>query len=1029
MLSGTVSHELIHDFLMKVPTVIRNRGFNYERDNRVLFFSWNGDQTKLISAVEGSQFRPYQVVISFKRDRISGSCTCPFWEDHVECKHIVAVMYHALNRLPNNKKLEPPCLDEYDDCYILRLSSSGAFYSHYSQKNVRGNEVGLDGKEIKTLLKNVRNKSTKTGVFLESQDTYRRLNWVESSTLVSKIGYKETFLDSGRCCFLTDDFNGVVQELIPLGSHLFISSNYSELLYLPKLPAYPPEFSDYIDYVFRNGKWVKTVVASNLSYRVYITLQGKVCDIECRVYSDDCFMDVDDPFMQFIDSIKYEFGLHAKESVQCRYVLAMLCLISNPSEKEGLIESFLESFKAVIEPDDWNDFTSYFSVFFGNEMAEGYNDMGLVFEQDIPFVFTIETRKVMEMYALLFQQFPNSIKGYNVFSKLSIYEKNLREELPFLLKNLTERGFDLYLNHEKIVASVLDIHIDITSSDDLDWFELKPTVMLGEKTLSQEEWKSVVNNMGVFQDNNGSIHVIDRNMIRALNLLHESSKKEDVSGSKSIIHIPRLHILDWIELKKSGVTLSLPKQEEAILNSLLSFQTLPKVTLSYGFKEGLRNYQKLGVYWLLFLYKHRLGAILADDMGLGKTVQTIAFLSHIKSKKPHLLVVPPSLVHNWQNELERFNSNFSVHTYYGPTRVMPSEPVDIVLTTYDFLRRDKDVLKKISFNVVIFDEAQTLKNIVSKRTEAARTLRADFKLLLSGTPMENHLGEYYSLIDLALPGLLGRHSSFMMSAKQGVAPLYRTKPFVLRRTKSVIAHELPEKVEQDIYLDLNSKQRGLYTKMIASIKRDLTAAYKSKTEAQANIMALTALLRLRQICVSPGLIDASLDHASPKFDYLIDQLHELHETKQSVLIFSQFTSALDLLEVNLRKNNFSFGCLDGSVSIKKRKQLVNEFQEGIFSFFLISLKAGGTGLNLTKATHVFHLDPWWNPAVENQASDRAHRIGQKETVFIHRLLIKDTIEEKMMILKKKKLDLYQSLFEEGKKASPLSREDLAFLLG
>jgi non-specific serine/threonine protein kinase len=308
---------------------------------------------------------------------------------------------------------------------------------------------------------------------------------------------------------------------------------------------------------------------------------------------------------------------------------------------------------------------------------------------------------------------------------------------------------------------------------------------------------------------------------------------------------------------------------------------------------------------------------------------------------------------------------------------------------------------------------------------------------MTGTPLENHVGEYYSLMDLCVPGLLGDYDNMKGKLKTPSPDvlhtiMQRTRPFVLRRTKAQILKELPPKTETDIYLELTDRQKTLYQHTVASIRSTIATAYRSKTSAQARIIALTAILKLRQICLSPRLIQKGSADTSPKLVCVVERLQELMDEGHSALVFSQFTSYLDLVEQEFHAHHIPYVRLDGSTPTATRKKIVQEFQDGKQPLvFLLSLKAGGQGLNLTKASYVFHLDPWWNPAVENQASDRAHRIGQKQKVSIMRLLMRHTIEEKMMELKQQKLELYQAVLEGAAHrggGTALSQKDFDFLL-
>jgi non-specific serine/threonine protein kinase len=522
---------------------------------------------------------------------------------------------------------------------------------------------------------------------------------------------------------------------------------------------------------------------------------------------------------------------------------------------------------------------------------------------------------------------------------------------------------------------------------------------------------------------------------------HKSSDEKPV-----VVQVPKLQILDWVALRKRGVRVMLPPEDDALVERLLNFDRIEPRPLPKKLKATLRPYQQEGYRWLGFLYQHRLGACLADDMGLGKTIQAISLLAGIHEgiiesthaqQGPHLVVLPPSLLFNWEQEITRFYPDLKVHSYIGKERQTDFAHADVVLTTYGLVRRDIAILEQMAFHVILFDEAQAVKNIVAGTTGAARRLKGHFKCVMTGTPLENHVGEYYSLMDLCVPGLLGDYDSIKGKLKSPSADLLntimqRTKPFVLRRTKAQILKELPPKTETDIYLELTDRQKALYQQTVASIRSTISSAYRTKTASQARIIALTAILKLRQICLSPRLIQEDSADTSPKLVCVVERLQELMDEGHSALVFSQFTSYLDLVEQEFHVHHIPYVRLDGSTPTATRKKIVQDFQDAKNPFvFLLSLKAGGQGLNLTKASYVFHLDPWWNPAVENQASDRAHRIGQKQKVSIMRLLMRHTIEEKMMALKQQKMELYDAVLEgaahRGGGAS-LSQKDFEFLL-
>ena len=660
-----------------------------------------------------------------------------------------------------------------------------------------------------------------------------------------------------------------------------------------------------------------------------------------------------------------------------------------------------------------------------------------------------------EKEAMLYK-IPYEIFGWQIFKGVSEHDEMqmptqvLYEKLPLLYEKFREQNIELFFNNRRVLESKWDFAFDANRKTGIDWFEIKPQIKCDGKLVDEAEWMEMLREKTV-ADRDGAIRIMDTNAQKIFNIISTIYKSGNLSKTgareKEIVRVPRLQILDWVELRRSGVKVKLPPEDEEIMERLGRFEKINARPLPSKLKAKLRPYQKEGYYWLSFLYENRFGSCLADDMGLGKTIQAITMLGGIKEglvkfpakekSSAHLIVVPPSLLFNWENEINRFYPRLKIYLYTGKERDTSFEGYDIVLTTYGLVRRDIEKLKNIRFDVIIFDEAQAIKNIYADTTGAVRQLSANFNMAVTGTPLENHVGEYYSIIDLVLPGLLGEYDKFKPLIKQDASPaldmiINRTRPFVLRRTKEKILKELPPKIENDIYLELTEKQKALYKKTVEQVKSKIDDAYKSKTAAQAKIIALTAILKLRQLCVSPALISGDIKEVSPKIDFLIAQLKELQDEDHSSLVFSQFTSFLDILEKDLGKNRMDFLRLDGSTPVGKRKKLIEKFQsEKGPAVFLLSLKAGGQGLNLTKASYVFHLDPWWNPAVENQASDRAHRIGQKNKVTVTRILTHHTIEEKMMKLKKKKLALYKAVMDDtkgSKKNLSISKSDFNFLL-
>jgi len=468
-----------------------------------------------------------------------------------------------------------------------------------------------------------------------------------------------------------------------------------------------------------------------------------------------------------------------------------------------------------------------------------------------------------------------------------------------------------------------------------------------------------------------------------------------------------------------------------------------------GFALELRPYQREGLGWLQYLRKNELAGILADDMGLGKTAQTLAHLLAEKQEgradRPSLIVLPTSLVFNWKREAERCAPGLRVLALHGPNRAERFPEIarhDLVLSTYPLVWRDAPVLAEQDWHFLILDEAQTVKNAASKAASSLRSLRARHRLCLTGTPLENHLGELWAQFDFLLPGFLGSSREFTRAwrtpiEKHGDALrrdllARRLRPFILRRRKEDVAPELPEKNVVVRSVELDGAQRDLYETVRASVDATLQREIASRGFQRSQIAILDALLKLRQVCCDPRLLAASATPGkraagSAKLELLMEMLPELIAEGRRILVFSQFTAMLDLVEAELVQRRLGFLRLDGSTH--DRETPVRRFQEGEQSIFLISLKAGGVGLNLTSADTVIHFDPWWNPAAENQASDRAHRIGQTRAVFVYKLVVAGSIEEKIVALQEKKTALANGILsEDASIAEKFSEADLSALL-
>jgi superfamily II DNA or RNA helicase len=614
-------------------------------------------------------------------------------------------------------------------------------------------------------------------------------------------------------------------------------------------------------------------------------------------------------------------------------------------------------------------------------------------------------------------------------------------------------GVRVRFNDQAIRTAPLKINLKShqgAGAQAIDWFELHPSITCADRSISPDEWKRLILGQVFLESEDGGLIMpqVGDGESDGLQMLAAVLQRKSFLGAepganeRAGIQVSRLEMLDWIALRRRGVQLELPDAVEAVFSSLQSFESLKSFQPASTLKAELRPYQKQGCSWIEFLFHHRFGACLADDMGLGKTVQTLAFLANYfetntcdrKAGASVLIVVPPSLVFNWLDEFERFLPTVKIVDCLSQDAWNAAvQDAQVLLTTYDRVRIDADSMRAHAFDIIVFDEAHNLKNVNTARTKAAAKLNRRFTLCLTGTPLENNVSEFYSVMHTTVPGIFGVLKDFKeLYREDPERVLRRSAPFILRRTKDKLLKELPKKEERELFLEMSPVQKEIYTRTIAEVREEVALAYEDRPEQQAGIVALAAILRLRQVCVSPELLGKPLEEPAPKFQYMADQLEELQAEGNAALVFSQFIGGLDQMELVAKARGISYLRMDGKTPVAQRKELVRAFQdEAGPSFFFISLKTGGVGLNLTRANYVFHLDPWWNPAVENQASDRAHRIGQKRAVYVQRLIMQHSIEARMLELKAQKAELFRQLVEEpgGKAVSGgFSKSDFDYLL-
>ncbi len=609
------------------------------------------------------------------------------------------------------------------------------------------------------------------------------------------------------------------------------------------------------------------------------------------------------------------------------------------------------------------------------------------------------------------------------------------EKLPPAITDLLGAGWQVE-GEEGIFRPPGKIKIQVTSG--IDWFDVEGGVEYGDRIVPIPKLLAALRSGKRFVKlGDGTVGLLPEEWLSRQGLFLAAGLPEG-----DVLRFGRGQVVLLDALLESEAEVTADETFRRLRAGLKRFQGIEAAGAPAGFQGTLREYQRVGLGWLGFLRQFALGGCLADDMGLGKTIQVLAYLEARREAKgrPSLVVVPRSLLFNWKAEAAKFAPSLRVLEHWGIGRRRDPDGfqgANVVLTTYGTLRRDAPFLKDMAFDCVILDEAQAIKNGESETAKAARLLKGEQRLAMSGTPIENHLGELWSLMEFLNPGLLGRATVFkgVLAAGGGDDPATRLllaramRPFILRRTKAEVAPELPERVEQTISVELDPTERRRYDELKRHYQHALLNGTKAVAKGRMQFQILEALLRLRQAACHPGLIDRKLaGEDSSKLEILLGRLREVVEEGHKALVFSQFTTLLGIVRRTLDREGITYEYLDGKT--RDRAERVRRFQEDpSCRVFLVSLKAGGVGLNLTAAEYVFLLDPWWNPAVEAQAIDRTHRIGQTRRVIACRLVARDTVEEKVIELQKTKRELAEAILgEDGRLLANLKREDLELLL-
>ena len=591
------------------------------------------------------------------------------------------------------------------------------------------------------------------------------------------------------------------------------------------------------------------------------------------------------------------------------------------------------------------------------------------------------------------------------------------------LENLNKETNDEYIDQNITINP--NITLDISQSRN-GYMSMKLNIEGVDSNEYRELFSSYKNNNRLYRMKNGAyLDLKDNDLEQAFKLIDILNIYNDFDNMK----IPNNKAI-YLEKLIEDEDLSFVNGSKYVSNVIKKFDKVKSKNyeIPKDLNATLRDYQVSGFEFFKTLSDYQFGGILADEMGLGKTIQTIAFLLSNKDKKS-IVITPTALIYNWKNELEKFAPTLKVGLLHAAKsereKILDNiDNYDVILTTYTTYKNDIDKYKNINFDYCIIDEAQNIKNPDAIITKAIKNVNAKVRFALTGTPIENNLMELWSIFDFIMPGYLYNKSKFksiFVNNDKNIIELKNLiKPFILRRTKKEVITELPDKIEQKIIIDLEKEHKRAYKGYVNLITR------KIKENNQDNITVFSYLTKLRQLCLSPELMVKNYQGKNSKLDVLINIINDSSDEK--ILVFSQFTKVLEVIGKRLNEENISYSYLDGKTSAKDRVKLVEEFNTNNNKVFLISLKAGGTGLNLTSANIVVHFDPWWNPAVEDQASDRAHRIGQKNVVNVIKLIAKGTAEERVINLQETKKELIEDIIngnlDNSSTLKNLSKDDI-----
>lgn len=1063
--------------------LIYKRGFEFYKGGYVLglkkskYKNADNEDGEFVEAlVDSSSYNEYLVRMFLKNyELLDSSCTCPHYQDNKNkkniCKHIVAAYLKYINE---TEIYSPSDIDNLIEVYK-------------SQSNIDLSEKKKVNLELKLFYDPQEYIENYVELRIGKDKIYTVKNmkeFIDSYVYKKSLQFGKNFVLDFNLHEFTEEDRNIVDffvELLEISETLLPSYSYTsganrliagKRLYIVRrqLERFMKLIGDKkIDLSLPIGEYSKVSIKEE-ELNIDFVLQKEENNIQLAFkenkapyavngegnfffYKGNIYkMNPKDkefymPLIEIMQSNKKSYiTIEEKDKINfASYILPKLKCIGNMSVEKSIVEDFYEE---------------QLKVKFYLDKVEGGICVDIIFNYGDIDVDPYKKKEIDSKKGILIRNIDLENQGINLLkaqgfeeSQNSLVLKDEEKIIDFIYEGIEKlQGFGEVFYSESFKTMKIYNSSSYKSKvrlNDQDMLEFTFSIEGIEREELKNIFKALREKKKYYKLKDKGFVLLEEESLKSINNLLEYLDIKEDELEKDKILLPKYNSIyvDNILSNRSAFIINKDKAFKSLVSGVKEIEDTD-YNIPCNLEGILRNYQVIGYKWFKTLAYYGFGGILADEMGLGKTLQTIAFLSSEAGGKPSLVVCPTSLVYNWKEEFDKFSPQMKVLVLSGSKDeregfIKSIEQADVVITSYPLLRRDIETYESLEFKYCILDEAQQIKNASSQNAQCAKSIKAKNKFALTGTPIENSLSELWSIFDFIMPGYLLSHNKFSSKYEIPISKYKesraieelnkKVKPFILRRLKGEVIKELPEKIEHKIVVDMTEEQKKLYMAYVNSLKNEIDLEIEQKGLNKSKFKILSALTRLRQICCDPSTFIADYNRESGKLNSLYEILENCIEENHKILLFSQFTSVLQNISRELKERNLQYMYLDGAVKAEERLSLVNQFNKDHTKVFLISLKAGGAGLNLTGADVVIHFDPWWNPAVEEQATDRAHRIGQNKTVEVIKLIAKGTIEEKIFKLQQKKKEIINNVMGEEALAesfiSSMNMEEIKELFG